>query len=201
MKYLRRDMERVRKIQGWSPAWRNKSHANIASHVALAPWTSWHTDTHYHNLWRWRRQWTSDPSPVGVFCHCSYGIILYKQIVLSRVVRRFSAAHGASYRICFPSLNVFFSTHCSCLCSLLTEWKAPGSFCQPLQQYIKGEQSTDKWSERERERKKMNEWMMHGLHPPRRKRRARTWKTGGRRRGEGRRLTGQIVVQRNESSW
>lgn len=39
----------------------------------------------------------------------------------------------------------FFCTDWSSFYFPLTEWKAPGSFCKPVQQYIKGEQSTHKW--------------------------------------------------------
>lgn len=47
---------------------------------------------------------------------------------------------------CFHSLELSFV-------SSVTEWKATGSFCKQVQQYIKGEQSTHKL-------KNLNEWCM-----------------------------------------
>lgn len=201
MKYLRRDTEKVRKIQGWSwvspPMWRNKSHTNITSRVAPAPWTSWHTDTHYHNLRRCRRR-------------CRRLIRLRRVFVPPIVRHRPLQADCASesrppLRVCARRFvrNLFSLSECFLFHSLQlslfsssrmkSPWVIPPAAPAIYQRWAKHRQM--EWERR------MNEWMMRGLHPPRRKRRARTWKTGGRRRGEGRRLTGQTVVQRNESGW
>lgn len=90
----------------------------------------------------------------------------------------------------FPSLELFFF-------SSFTEWKASGSFCKQVQQYIKGEQSTHKW--------KKFEWMMFGFFSATEREKRENVKTGGRRCVElwrkAERLTGQIFMQWSESSW
>lgn len=108
--------------------------------------------------------------------------------ITNKSVMQIVIGQNASDRICFPFLNVFYFTHGSCLYFPLTEWKAPGSLCKQVQQYIKGEQSTHKW-------KDLNEWCTAFIHLRERehikdRREADEVSCGGRQR-----LTGQIHMQ------
>lgn len=164
MKYLRWDMEKVRKIQGWSwlppPIWRNKSHTNITSHVARAPRSSWHTDTRYRNLWCWRQECGRLIPLQRVFVPL---IVRHHPLQTDCAIESRPRLLGCARRFvrnlfslseCFLFHSLQLSLFSSC--RMKSPWVILPAAPAIYQRWAKHRQM--EW-ERERERERKNEWM------------------------------------------